>query len=226
MSDRSRQPYILAAAMLAVAIAAAIGLVVGYQLQDDAEPVRPAEDSVDAGFARDMQVHHLQAVEMSMIVRDNTDDKSVRTLAYDIALTQEQQVGQMFGWLDLWGLPQHSSQPAMAWMDEDTGGHDMDHEMGQADDETAPVAAQLMPGMATPEQMDQLRAARGEPAEILFLQLMVRHHEGGVDMARYAAEHAEVEQVRSLAERMVIAQESEIDLMNDMLVERGADPVG
>lgn len=221
MSDRSRQPYLLAAAILAVAIAAAIGLVVGYQLKDDSGPVLPATDSVDAGFARDMQIHHSQAVEMSMIVRDNTDNQTIRRLGYDIALTQRQQIGQMFAWLDLWGLPQYSSAPAMAWMNGDMGGHDMGH----SDQPTEPVAAQLMPGMATSEQMDQLRAARGKPAEILFLQLMIRHHEGGIDMARYAAEHAEVQQVRDLAQGMVEIQEYEIDVMNDLLVDRGADPI-
>jgi uncharacterized protein (DUF305 family) len=222
VNDRSRQPYLLAAAILAVAVAAAIGLVVGYQLKDDTGPVIPANDSVDAGFARDMQIHHAQAVDMSMIVRDNTDNKSIRTVAYDIALTQRQQIGQMFAWLDMWGLPQYSSAPAMAWMSDDAmSGHDM----GQTDEPTEPVAAQLMPGMATTEQMDQLRAARGKPAEILFLQLMIRHHEGGIDMAAYAADHAEVPQVRDLAQAMVEIQEYEINVMNDLLVERGADPI-
>jgi uncharacterized protein (DUF305 family) len=221
MSDRSRQPYLLAAAVLAVAIAVALGLVVGYHLHDDSDPVLPAEDSVDAGFARDMQIHHSQAVEMSMIVRDNTDDQTIRTIAYDIALTQRQQMGQMFAWLQLWGLPQYSSVPAMAWMDGETGGHDTAH----GDEPTTPVAAQLMPGMATPEQMDQLRAARDEAAEILFLQLMIRHHEGGVDMARYAAEHAEVAEVRALAEDLVVSQEVEINMMKSMLAKRGAEPL-
>lgn len=216
MTSRNRQPYLIAAAGLAVAVVAALGLVIGYQLHDAEGPVMPTDDSVDAGFARDMQIHHSQAVEMSMIVRDNTDDDAVRTMAYDIALTQRQQMGQMFAWLDMWGLPQRSSaQDEMAWM-----GHE-DHR----GDDTAPAAAQLMPGMATPAQMDELRAARGKAAEILFLQLMIPHHEGGIDMAEYAAARADVEEVRLGAEKMVIAQESEIRAMNDMLVERGADPV-
>jgi uncharacterized protein (DUF305 family) len=222
VSDRGRQPYLIAAAMLAVAIAAAVGLVVGYQVADDDRVTFPAEDSVDAGFARDMSVHHAQAVEMSLIVRDNTDDDAVRTIAYDIATTQQQQIGQMYAWLDLWQLPQHSSEPAMAWMRDGTGGHDMTNMAA----ETEPTeTGSLMPGMATSEEMDQLRAARGQSAEILFLQLMIRHHLGGIEMAEYAMEHADVEQVRDLAETMVLAQESEVDAMNDLLVERGAEPI-
>jgi uncharacterized protein (DUF305 family) len=222
VSDRVRQPYLIAAAVLAIAVAVAVGLVVGYQLSDDDTVTYPADDSVDAGFARDMSVHHAQAVEMSTIVRDNTDDDEVRTIAYDIATTQQQQIGQMFAWLDLWGLPQHSSEPAMAWMSDKVGGHDMSNMAA----ETEPIGTGgLMPGMATQAQMDRLRAARGEAAEILYLQLMIRHHQGGIEMANYAMEHADVEQVRHFAETMVTAQTYEIDAMNDMLVERGADRI-
>lgn len=219
MSERSRQPFVVAAAILAVALAAAIGLLVGYQVNSDSGPMVPADDSVDAGFARDMQVHHSQAVDMAMTVRDNTDDPAVRTIAYDIALTQRQQIGQMYAWLDIWGLSQYSQNPTMSWMSDDSG-HDMEHM-----DDSEPVSASLMPGMATPEEMNELRAARGEDAEILFLQLMIRHHLGGIEMAQYAADHAEVEQVRQLAETMVTSQTAEIDAMNDMLVERGAEPI-
>ena len=56
----------------------------------------PSGTSAEAGFARDMQVHHQQGVELAMIVRDRTDDEATRTLAYDIATTQAQQAGQLF----------------------------------------------------------------------------------------------------------------------------------
>lgn len=204
-----------------MALATAIGLVVGYQLKDDSGSVVPADDSVDAGFARDMQVHHAQAVEMSMIVRDNTDDPAVRSLAFDIATTQQQQIGQMFAWLDMWGLPQFSDTTPMAWMT-DGGGHDMSH---MDMDDSAPVSANLMPGMATTAQMEQLRAARGNAAEVLYLQLMIRHHLGGIEMAQYALDHAEVDQVRHLAQTIVTSQQAEVDAMNDMLVERGGKPI-
>ena len=65
-----------------------------------AGPQPPGDDSVEAGFARDMQVHHAQAVTMSMIVRDDTTDAQTRTLAYDVALTQQNQIGQMQAWLN------------------------------------------------------------------------------------------------------------------------------
>jgi len=71
----------------------------------------PAEASAAAGFARDMQTHHAQAVQMSMLVRDRTTDPDVRTLAYDIALTQQQQIGQMYAWLVRWGIPRPAPAP-------------------------------------------------------------------------------------------------------------------
>ncbi|HYJ69444.1 MAG TPA: DUF305 domain-containing protein [Nocardioidaceae bacterium] len=220
----SRRTYVLASAIIAIAVAAAVGLVAGYQIGKDpaqAGQTVPADDSVDAGFARDMQVHHAQAVEMSYIVRDNTSDQDVRLLAYDIATTQQGQIGYMTAWLDMWDLPQHSSDPAMAWMSDDMTGHDMGH---MSDDQMLGDDG-LMPGMATPEQMEQLRQARGKQAAILYLQLMIRHHMGGVEMAQYAVEHAEVDDVRHLAQTMETAQTYEIDAMNDMLAERGAQPI-
>ena len=67
---------------------------------------KPVSDSgPDAGFARDMQAHHAQAVEMALLVRDKTANPEIRAVAYDIATTQQQQNGQMFAWLQDWGLP-------------------------------------------------------------------------------------------------------------------------
>nr|WP_267245322.1 DUF305 domain-containing protein [Streptomyces sp. PR69] len=190
---------------------------------DDASRT-PSTDSADAGFARDMSVHHQQAVEMSFIVRDRTDDEDVRRLAYDIANTQANQRGMMLGWLDLWGLPalEAGSEP-MAWMT-GGGGHG-GHEAGGGGHQAAASGA-LMPGMATRKQLEELRAASGRDAEIRFLQLMTAHHEGGVAMAEGCVEQCAVEPQRKLAQGMVDAQRSEIELMADMLRKRTAGRSG
>ena len=73
------------------------------------------------------------------------------------------------------------------------------------------------------EEMERLKAAKGRDAEILFLQLMIRHHEGGVDMARGALRLAERPEVRTMARHIVSSQNSEIDLMTELLKERGAE---
>jgi uncharacterized protein (DUF305 family) len=183
-----------------------------------AGPSFPGTTSADAGFARDMQVHHNQAVEMSMIVRDNVTDETLRAIAYDIALTQQQQAGQMYAWLEEWNLSQSTSQPRMEWMAAGSGEH-AGMDMGSGNDGAASMLGPdgLMPGMATQEQLDDLRAARGEDAERLYLTLMISHHTAGVEMAEAGAELAETDQVRSLATKIQSGQQAEITLMQTML---------
>lgn len=79
----------------------------------------PPENGADVGFARDMQTHHNQAVQMAFIIRDKTSDPTLRAVAYDIATSQQQQAGQMYGWLAHWGLPMTSTEPPMTWMTTD-----------------------------------------------------------------------------------------------------------
>ncbi|WP_104119334.1 DUF305 domain-containing protein [Arthrobacter sp. B1805] len=86
----------------------------------------PEEGSADAGFSRDMQVHHTQAVEMSMIAWDRSDDPDVKAIAYDMATAQQAQIGHMSTWLENWGLSQSSSLAPMAWMN---AAMDMDMDM-------------------------------------------------------------------------------------------------
>ncbi|WP_326599853.1 DUF305 domain-containing protein [Streptomyces sp. NBC_01803] len=179
----------------------------------DVDP--PGEGSADVGFARDMAVHHQQAVEMSFLVRDRTDDEAVRLLAYDIINTQANQRGMMLGWLETWGVPKSTSEP-MRWMDGADGGE------GTAGAHGHGAGAAAMPGMATDEELDELRAAEGRDAEVLYLRLMTEHHRGGVQMAEAAVERAGGDEITNLAAGMVRAQGSEIQLMADMLAERGA----
>lgn len=182
-----------------------------------AGPSYPGTTSADAGFARDMQVHHKQAVEMSMIVRDKVDDETLRAVAYDIVTTQQGQAGQMYAWLEEWGLSQSTSQPQMQWMAEASGEHGgMDMGAG-ADAGSMLTAAGLMPGMATEAQLDELRSAGGDGAARLYLNLMIAHHEAGVDMAAAGAELAETTQVRTLATKIQSGQQAEINLMQNML---------
>ncbi|MGW2561818.1 DUF305 domain-containing protein [Streptomyces sp. NPDC001514] len=189
----------------------------------------PTADSAEAGFARDMAVHHQQAVEMSFIVRDRTQDEEVRRLAYDIANTQANQRGMLLGWLDLWGLPKvESGTEPMAWMSSAHAGHGghsgHDGQSGHGGHEARDGS--LMPGMATRAELDQLAGASGKQAEILYLQLMTDHHKGGVTMAQGCADLCTVETERSLAQGMVDAQQSELALMSDLLKKRGAAPRG
>ncbi|MET9252921.1 DUF305 domain-containing protein [Streptomyces sp. NPDC003717] len=202
-----RAGWIAGAAAAALVAAGAITYAVAG---DDGAARTPAPDSADAGFARDMSVHHQQAVEMSYIVRDRTKDEEVRRLAYDIAQTQANQRGMLIGWLDLWGLPKVSADPPMTWM-------------GMGDAPSA-GAGSLMPGMATDAEMAKLGTLDGRAAEVLYLKLMTAHHQGGVHMAKGCEQKCTVGVEKRLAQGMVASQESEIRLMADLLRERGAAP--
>jgi len=173
----------------------------------------PTADSVDAGFSRDMARHHLQGVEMANLVPERSQDPEVRTLAFDISSTQTNQAGRMQGWLTLWGLPLSGGEP-MAWMAGNGGhaGHDM--EMGA-----------LMPGMATEGELANLRSLSGPAFDVEFLRLMIRHHQGGKEMAQYAADHAGEAAVRDLARSILQSQTAETTLMAGMLAERGGTPL-
>jgi uncharacterized protein (DUF305 family) len=175
----------------------------------------PAADSVDAGFARDMSRHHLQGVEMANMVAERSEDPEVRQIAFDISTTQTNQAGRMQGWLSLWGLPQ-SDGDTMAWMAGD-GGHDMAMDM--------PADGGLMPGMATEEELTNLRDLRGTAFDVEFLRLMIRHHQGGLEMAEYAAENSGVPAVRDLSQAIARAQSAESRTMAAMLTARGGTPL-
>ena len=83
-----------------------------------------------------------------------------------------------------------------------------------------------MPGMASTADLARLRATPpGTALDVEFLQLMLRHHQGGVSMLEYARDHADTGEVRNLASQMLFSQNSEADLMRGLLAERGAAPL-
>jgi uncharacterized protein (DUF305 family) len=151
----------------------------------------PGENSAEAGFARDMMVHHSQAVSMAQLLYDRTQNSELRIIALDIMLSQQTQIGQMTGWLDIWGLPTASPALPMTWMDMPTPG--------------------LMEGMATDEQLAALRAAKGNDADRLFIQLMIPHHQSALHMAKAILERSNEPIVVELAQAVIDTQQREID---------------
>ena len=164
----------------------------------------PGEHSAEAGFARDMVVHHAQAVEMASIIEGKTNDPEVRSLAADITLTQQAQIGQMQGWLDVWNLSPTGTGESMAWMGHPTDGP--------------------MPGMATPEEIERLGELPPDRADDLFLRLMIPHHEAAIPMAQAAMERSDDPVVDTFAEKVVASQRVEVKNMQQMLEEMGAPP--
>lgn len=221
MPSPSSRTFVLIAALVAVLLVGAAGgmLISTARGSDDAAP---SAESVDVGFAQDMRVHHLQAVTMAGIERDNTSDPILQGFAFDVESTQLAQSSEMAGWLTVWGQPQlpEVGAPYMAWMSE---GGTHTHSDGEGGRTTGAVAR--MPGMATSDELNKLRKLSGKELDVFFLQLMLRHHEGGLEMAQYAADHAARGYVRNLADKIVQSQENEADMMKSYLAERGAQPL-
>ncbi|WOF23730.1 DUF305 domain-containing protein [Microbacterium betulae] len=208
-AGRARTPWPLVAVgvVLVAALAFAGGRFTAFGTLADATDAGTGPNAADAGFARDMQVHHAQAVEMAMIEYRATSDEELRVLSYDIATAQSGQRGEMFGWLVGWGLPQ-SGDPLMSWMS------GADH--GHADDAATTEELEAAMGMATDEELARLQSLSGAEQDCLFVELMIRHHAGAIEMTEAVVELGSVERVIDTARQMGENQTAEIDAMQDV----------
>jgi uncharacterized protein (DUF305 family) len=174
-----------------------LGGAIGYLFSQNNTP---GDTSPEAGFARDMSTHHSQAVEMGMIAYTRATNSDVRIMARDIALTQQGQIGMMQAWLQEWDLQPTGSEPPMAWM---PGG-------------AAAVRDGLMPGMATPAELTQLREATGLAEDQLFLRLMIQHHLGGIHMAQAIVDESKEKEVVESAQLAINNQQRELTDMQSL----------
>ena len=205
---------VLAVLLLGAALGMSLQLLSGASAQSEG-------GTVDVGFAQDMSVHHRQAVQMAGMARDRSADPAIRSIAFDIETNQLQQIGQMQGWLSLWNAAALPTGRYMTWMTDAESMLGMGHGGGSS----GAAGVTTMPGMASPADLEQLRTAGGAQFDVLFLRLMLRHHQGGVPMARYAEQHGETAQVRNLAEKIVVSQSAESDYMTQLITQRGAQPL-
>ena len=188
--------------VLAALVLAAGGYTVGAR---ESRPDTPRGDSVDAGFLRDMVVHHEQAVTLAMIVLPRATVPAVRDMARDIITSQQQEAGLMTGWLQQWGLPASTTARPMAWM---------------AHPPTSAAGADPpMPGMATRRDVARLAVTRGQAADVMFCRLMLPHHLGALHMIDEEVQRGRRPEVIALAQQMRTAQQREIGLLNRLLAE-------
>lgn len=171
----------------------ALALVTALGLAACAPTAEPAEGSganmADVMFVQMMIPHHEGAIEMSDILLAKSGiDPDVAELAEEIKAAQGPEIEQMKAWLDDWGMPEMNA-------DGDMGGMD---------------------GM-TEDDLESLEAASGPEAEELFLELMIVHHEGAIEMAEDVLDDGEHPEVRQLAENIVSSQAAEIERMRSML---------
>ncbi|MGW4245498.1 DUF305 domain-containing protein [Nocardia sp. NPDC004722] len=213
---RWRRPAGFAALLLTVFTA---GFLV-RPLAGENHSATPVLSPVEIGFSQDMTAHHEQALIMVLRL-DSGVDPTVRRLAQQIGDSQRMEIGTMLGWLRLANVAPDSRHP-MAWMNTAAA---QEHSSVAGMSTMTSANGTSMPGMATQAELDALATARGQDAEVLFLQLMLRHHRGGVAMAKAADALLASGPVKEAARGMITAQSQEAGLMTVMLAQRGAQPL-
>ena len=128
----------------------------------------------DVAFMQHMIVHHAQAVEMVELLQTRGAHPTVRRLGQRIAMSQEAEMALMLDWLTERGQP--LEMPGMG------GGHARMGHPAHAGHAMPPSATPVMAGMLSPVQMQALAAASGADFDRLFLEGMIRHHQGALDM--------------------------------------------
>ncbi|MFG2875405.1 DUF305 domain-containing protein [Streptomyces sp. NPDC048337] len=154
-------------------------------------PQQGARNAVDVAFAQGMIPHHRQAVEMAALASTRAESAEVKALADEIKKAQDPEIKTLSGWLTTWG----EQVPA------EGGGH----------------SGHGTSGMMTAEEMAGLEKASGKAFDTAFLQLMVKHHEGAVAMAKTEQSGGSYQPAKDMAGAIVSSQSAEITRMNKLL---------
>ncbi len=120
----------------------------------------------DVHFMQGMIPHHAQALQMTALVGERSESKAVQQMALRMEISQRDEIGLMARWLQERGedIPPSTTMAHTAHSGE--------------------MPMPMMPGMLTPQQMAQLRAAKGRDFDRLFLEFMIQHHQGAIVMVR------------------------------------------
>lgn len=155
--------------------------------------VDQTHNQADTEFAQMMIVHHEGAIDMADLAIENAAAVQVRTLAEDISAAQGPEIDEMTSWLQAWGEDAAPEHRGMAH-----GGMQMD-------------------GMTQEEAMTELGSLAGPEFDQRFLELMIEHHLGAVEMAQTELENGENPQALELAKQIIEDQRSEISEMEQLL---------
>lgn len=170
-------------------------------------------NQADISFAQGMIPHHQQAVEMSNLAETRAGAE-VKALAAKIKQAQAPEIQQMTEWLRQWGAPLPSS-PA--------GGHDS-HGDAPGQPSSGPDSHggghEGMTGMMTEQEMTELTASTGAKFDRMFLEMMIRHHEGAVQMATTEQQQGQNPVAKKLAGEIIAAQNTEIQEMRALLAKQ------
>ncbi|MGW5723351.1 DUF305 domain-containing protein [Amycolatopsis sp. NPDC003865] len=151
----------------------------------------------DIAFAQQMVQHHSQAIDMAKLVPSRSTNPKVIDLASRIEKAQGPEIQQMQGWLSTWGAPATSSMPSMPGMDHGSMGS--------------------MPGMMSEADMQKLEQAKGAEFDKMWLDMMIKHHQGAVEMAKTELSKGGNADAKALAQKIIDAQQAEITEMQGLL---------
>ncbi|MGA5187535.1 DUF305 domain-containing protein [Streptomyces griseoincarnatus] len=177
----------------------------GHQATDSASaaPSAPAtqgqHNAADVAFAKGMIPHHRQAVEMADLAPDRARSAEVKKLAAEIKKAQAPEIEKLSGWLTSWG----ETVPAEGAMD---------HSMHGGVDGTG-----SMDGMMSAEEMTALEDASGRAFDTAFMEMMIKHHEGAVEMAKTEQSDGAHTPGRKMAADIIASQSAEIEQMRKLL---------
>lgn len=200
-----------AAAALAAALALTVTAACGSSDDDAAsgssEVSATEHNDADVAFASDMIQHHAQAMSMVDLTNGRTLDPEVQQLAEQIRSTQGPEIEQMADWLSAWGedVPETMRDHANAGH----GSGDMSDSMEEMDTD--------MPGMMSADDIDALENASDADFQALWLEMMIEHHTGAVEMAESEQDDGRYQAAVDLAAAIVETQTSEIDTMQALL---------
>ncbi|MEU5115324.1 DUF305 domain-containing protein [Streptomyces longwoodensis] len=211
---RTRSPFrrtaVLAAASAAALVLTACGghddngdntAAHGGHHSDTASPAASAaaspgqHNAADVAFAKGMVPHHRQAVEMADLAPGRARSAEVKKLAADIKKAQDPEIEKLSGWLTSWG----EDVPAAGAMDHSPHGG-------------------ASGGMMTMQEMDQLEKASGKAFDTAFLDMMIKHHDGAVAMARTEKAEGASPDAKAMADAIVTSQSAEIAQMHKLLL--------
>ena len=188
---------LLLLALVGLAFSAACG-------SDDDPAVAPeasgeSHNDADVAFAQGMIPHHEQAIEMAEMALEKSESPEVTDLAARIVDAQGPEIEKLQYWLEEWGESASG----------DGGGHGG---MDMGDDE-----AKTGTGMMTEDDMGALEKASGEEFDRMFLEMMIEHHKGAIEMAETELEDGEFADAQAMARDIIDAQQAEIEEMEGIL---------
>ncbi|QWF23713.1 DUF305 domain-containing protein [Nocardioides sp. LMS-CY] len=165
-------------------------------------------NTADVSFATEMIQHHAQALSMVDLADGRPLDPEVQQLTEDIRAAQGPEIETMSDWLTAW-----DQEIPETMRDHSNAGHDMGGDMSDRMD----GMDSDMPGMMSPDEMDELQDASNAAFQDLWLTMMIEHHQGAIEMARTEQEDGAFDEAVTLAETIASAQQQEIETMEGLL---------